>query len=176
MISPVMEEHVTFLNVYFPQGRWYDYYTGEEVTPTVTWKNMSTPLDKIQLHVRGGHIIPWQEPANTTVFSRRRSMGVIVALGEAPDYTAHGHLFWDDGESHETYMDGEYLQVDFHCENFHLDFTASHTGYPEAASLNFDTVQIWGLDRKPAVIMSNGVVLSEDKMQWDSFSKALTLT
>ena len=54
---------------------------------------------------------------------------------------------------------------------FHLDFTASHTGYPEAASLNFDTVQIWGLDRKPAVIMSNGVVLSEDKMQWDSFSK-----
>ena len=27
-----------------------------------------TPLDKINLHVRGGYVIPWQEPANTTVY------------------------------------------------------------------------------------------------------------
>ena len=38
--------------------------------------NLTAPLDKIHLHVRGGHIIPWQEPANTTVYRL-----IIVSIG-----------------------------------------------------------------------------------------------
>ena len=29
---------------------------------------MYTPLDKINLHVRGGYILPWQYPANNTYY------------------------------------------------------------------------------------------------------------
>ncbi len=33
-------------------------------------------------------------------FSRQNAMGLIVAMGKAPLFTAIGKLFWDDGESH----------------------------------------------------------------------------
>ena len=58
------------------------------------YRNLSTPLDAINLHVRGGHIIPWQYPANTTVAGLRN---VIVALSDT--HEASGSLFWDDGET-----------------------------------------------------------------------------
>ena len=60
-------------------------------------RNISTPLPAINLHVRGGYVIPWQHPANTTVFSRKNDMGLIVALSDS--HRASGSMFWDDGES-----------------------------------------------------------------------------
>lgn len=43
-------------------------FQGKEVSPTAESYNTSTPLDKINLHVRGGHVIPWQQPDNTTQY------------------------------------------------------------------------------------------------------------
>ena len=70
---------------------------GEEITGTSSWKTLDAPLDKINLHLRGGHILPWQEPSTTTYASRQNSMGLMVVFDEK--YLAHGSLFWDDGES-----------------------------------------------------------------------------
>uniref|UniRef100_A0A8C5FMJ2 alpha-glucosidase n=1 Tax=Gadus morhua TaxID=8049 RepID=A0A8C5FMJ2_GADMO len=58
--------------------------------------NMPTPLDHINLHVRGGYILPWQKAENNTKFSRQNPLGLIVALDDSG--FAHGSLFWDDGE------------------------------------------------------------------------------
>ena len=39
---------------------------GEEVTSVNQTLSLDTPLDKFNLHVRGGQVIPWQTPALTT--------------------------------------------------------------------------------------------------------------
>ena len=39
---------------------------GDEVTPVGVTHTLHTPLNKFNLHVRGGHVIPWQTPALTT--------------------------------------------------------------------------------------------------------------
>ncbi len=50
--------------VWFPPGRWVDYFTGATFTgPTTT--TVATPLDRMPVFVRAGGIIPEQSPAAT---------------------------------------------------------------------------------------------------------------
>uniref|UniRef100_A0A673NQZ0 alpha-glucosidase n=1 Tax=Sinocyclocheilus rhinocerous TaxID=307959 RepID=A0A673NQZ0_9TELE len=87
---------VSVVRGYVPNARWYDYHTGEVVGVRGQFMNMDTPLSKINLHVRGGHILPWQKPENNTHYSRLNPLGLLVALDDGG--SAHGSLFWDDGE------------------------------------------------------------------------------
>ncbi|XP_061227381.1 sucrase-isomaltase, intestinal-like [Neopsephotus bourkii] len=61
---------------------------------------MYLPADKMGLRLRGGYVYPTQQPANTTVASRKNPMGLIIALDD--NNAASGNLFWDDGESTGT--------------------------------------------------------------------------
>uniref|UniRef100_A0A8C5BLD4 alpha-glucosidase n=1 Tax=Gadus morhua TaxID=8049 RepID=A0A8C5BLD4_GADMO len=98
LITPAMEPGVTNVKAYVPDTRWYDYHTVSPQLLQVRGKmvNMPTPLDHINLHVRGGYILPWQKAENNTKFSRQNPLGLIVALDDSG--FAHGSLFWDDGE------------------------------------------------------------------------------
>jgi alpha-glucosidase len=61
--------------------------------------SISAPLGHIPVYVRGGSILPLQEPGYTTTESRKNPWGLIVALSEDGD--ASGDLYIDDGESIE---------------------------------------------------------------------------
>ena len=43
-------------------------FQGKEMSTRKGQVTLDAPLDHIPLHVRGGHIIPTQEPANNTAF------------------------------------------------------------------------------------------------------------
>uniref|UniRef100_A0A671L1X5 alpha-glucosidase n=1 Tax=Sinocyclocheilus anshuiensis TaxID=1608454 RepID=A0A671L1X5_9TELE len=96
LITPALDPGVTVVRGYVPNERWYDYHTGEAVGVQGQFVDMDTPLTKINLHVRAGHILPWQKPENNTHYSRLNPLGLIVALND--EGVAHGSLFWDDGE------------------------------------------------------------------------------
>ena len=51
----------------------------------------------MQLHIRGGVILPVQVPGNTTAVSRSNNFGLIVALDN--NGSASGDLYIDDGVS-----------------------------------------------------------------------------
>uniref|UniRef100_A0A671MMF3 alpha-glucosidase n=1 Tax=Sinocyclocheilus anshuiensis TaxID=1608454 RepID=A0A671MMF3_9TELE len=88
---------VSVVRGYVPNARWYDYHTVSILSALRgQFMNMDTPLSKINLHVRGGHILPWQKPENNTHYSRLNPLGLLVALDDGG--SAHGSLFWDDGE------------------------------------------------------------------------------
>uniref|UniRef100_A0A8C5IJG5 P-type domain-containing protein n=1 Tax=Junco hyemalis TaxID=40217 RepID=A0A8C5IJG5_JUNHY len=95
LISPVMRENDRSVVAYFPDARWYDYHTNSDTGFRKQFQNLSAPLDHINLHIRGGYILPWQLPARTTAYSRLNPMGLTVALDDAQ--SAAGHLYWDDG-------------------------------------------------------------------------------
>ena len=54
---------------YLPKDRWYDFYNHSSVDSVGHFINFDLPLEKINIQVRGGSIIPMQEPAVTTTLS-----------------------------------------------------------------------------------------------------------
>lgn len=101
-MTPVLAQGATSVDGVFPgvgKGEvYYDWYTyspiqaspGQNVT-------IDAPLGHIPLYLRGGNVIPTQEPALTTRDSRKNPWGVIAAL--SLEGSASGVLYVDDGES-----------------------------------------------------------------------------
>ncbi|KAK3096704.1 hypothetical protein FSP39_002561 [Pinctada imbricata] len=111
LVSPILSQGQNALHFYLPRGIWYDFYTNA-VTHGPSNQSMSVTMETpLQLHVRGGSILTLQEPALNTTYSRRNPMKIRVFLDKADTEggTAKGDLFWDDGESIDTYENGNYF-------------------------------------------------------------------
>nr|XP_033813496.1 sucrase-isomaltase, intestinal isoform X3 [Geotrypetes seraphini] len=141
LISPVLDEGHRSVYAYIPKARWYDYYTGKDIGIRGQWYEFPAPLEHINLHVRGGYIIPWQEPANTTYYSRQNFMGLTVALDE--NGTAQGQLCWDDGISIDVYEKNLYFQVSFNAFQRTLQSKIIHNNYISGLKLGY--VKIYGI-------------------------------
>lgn len=143
LITPALDQGVTVVRGYVPNARWYDYHTGEVVGVREQFVDMNTPLTKINLHVRGGYILPWQKPENNTHYSRRNPLGLLVALDDAG--SAHGSLFWDDGEGIDTVQDKRFLLTSFDVSSGVLTSTVTTDGLAEADRLTLGVVKVWGV-------------------------------
>ncbi|XP_058412401.1 sucrase-isomaltase, intestinal [Diceros bicornis minor] len=164
LITPVLKEGADTVSAYIPDATWYDYETGAKRPWRKQSVDMYLPADKIGLHLRGGYIIPIQQPDVTTDASRKNALGLIVALDE--DNTAKGDFFWDDGETKDTIENGNYILYTFSVSNDRLDITCTHSSYQEGTTLAFETIKILGLtetvtevtvveDNQPAEAHSN---------------------
>ncbi|NXK12497.1 LYAG glucosidase, partial [Herpetotheres cachinnans] len=111
LITPVLEPGKTKVSGYFPAGTWYSLAGESTIHSKGQWILLPAPLDTINVHVRAGHILPLQEPAFSTTESRKKGMALVVAL--TPDGFARGDLFWDDGESWQTFERGDYTEILF---------------------------------------------------------------
>ena len=81
---------------------WYDWYTGKDVSAGVRRGGEVTvpaPLGHIPVFLRGGSVVPVQEPGMTTRECRASPWGLVVALDG--EQRAEGELYLDDGESLE---------------------------------------------------------------------------
>ncbi|XP_027701961.1 probable maltase-glucoamylase 2 [Vombatus ursinus] len=111
LITPVLYSGVDRVMAYIPDAVWYGYETNVAISQRKEWMEMVLPRDKIGLHLRGGSIFPTQEPAETTEASRKNPLGFIIALDDKKE--AKGELFWDDGETRDTYGKKLYFLAEF---------------------------------------------------------------
>ncbi|KAK3068578.1 hypothetical protein LTR53_013741 [Teratosphaeriaceae sp. CCFEE 6253] len=102
LITPVLIPNVDTVNGTFPGigagTNWYDWYTLQPVVAQPQENvTLAAPLEHINVHVRGGSILPLQTPALTTAATRNNPYSLVVALDESGE--ASGSLYLDDGES-----------------------------------------------------------------------------
>src|SRR5206468_1266055 len=55
--APIYEQGTTSRNVYLPAGTWFDYWN-DNIYPGAGWSEISAPLERWPLFVRGNSIIP----------------------------------------------------------------------------------------------------------------------
>ncbi|XP_050352024.1 uncharacterized protein LOC126774502 [Nymphalis io] len=128
MITAVMQEGANSTKALFPgKDPWYSLRDGSFLAQN-EWKEVA---DADMVSVRGGAILPLQEPpakgpVNTAV-TRSRPMQLLVA----PDANgrAVGELYWDDGDSINTYDEKKYSHIEFSLENNELNSTVQWWGY-----------------------------------------------
>ncbi|KAF6720919.1 Maltase-glucoamylase, intestinal [Oryzias melastigma] len=183
LITPVLDPGVDRVNGYFPDAVWYDYETRERLGQRKTHVELFLPADKLGLHIRGGAILPTQEPDVTTTYSRLKPMGLIIALDD--NHQATGELFWDDGDSRATVENGNYIHYDFSVVDNVLTMTATHTGYKDPNNLKFETITVLGMPHAPNSVSvthfgpgetSEIVELKNTSIHHDAAKEVLTLT
>lgn len=102
LVTPVLAQGATTVDGVFPgigKGEvYYDYYNLTAITASPGQNvTIDAPLSFLPLYIRGGYVIPTQEPAYVTRDARKNPWGLIAALGL--EGTASGNLYVDDGES-----------------------------------------------------------------------------
>ncbi|KAK6455633.1 Glucoamylase 1 precursor [Scheffersomyces xylosifermentans] len=153
LVTPVLQPGVKKVNGTFPGANvtevYYDWYTHEKQNFT-DGKNetLAAPIGHIPLHIRGGNILPLQEPGYTVAESRQNPFGLIVALDN--EGKAEGKLYLDDGESLEI---EESLYVNFVASKNEL--IASPFG-DYNASQPLANVTILGVEHKPKQVQFDG--------------------
>ncbi|KAK0353781.1 hypothetical protein LTR91_013058 [Friedmanniomyces endolithicus] len=157
LVTPVLGQGLTSAQGVFPgiaQGEvWYDWYTqqavvaqpGENVT-------IPAPLGHIPVFIRGGYVLPQQEPLYTTAESRNSSWSLLVALSK--DGAASGQVYVDDGAS---LVPSATLLVDLTASNGSLWASARGTYEDTNALAN---VTVMGVATKPSTVTLNGQTVS----------------
>ncbi|NWX20701.1 MGA protein, partial [Aegotheles bennettii] len=143
LISPVLEQGAVEVNAYLPNARWYDYHTGEYIGSRGQFRNLSSPLGHINLHLRGGYVLTQQSPANTTFYSRKNPLSLVIALNDSQQ--AEGQLYWDDGVRIDAYEGGVYLLTSFTVKWGLLEIKVLHSGYADPNNLKFTQIKMLGV-------------------------------
>ncbi|XP_037059518.1 probable maltase-glucoamylase 2 [Peromyscus leucopus] len=177
LISPVLKSNTFEISAYFPRARWYDHSTGSGQESIGEWKTLAAPLDHINLHVRGGYILPWQEPAMNTHYSRQNFVGLTVALDDKGK--AEGQMFWDDGQSMDTYEKGNYFLANFIATQDTLKIQVIYNQYLSNSNpLKVGYIGIWGLNSSYVAHVSltyNNQPFTENNFTSDPYNQKLTI-
>uniref|UniRef100_A0A670IDX3 Maltase n=1 Tax=Podarcis muralis TaxID=64176 RepID=A0A670IDX3_PODMU len=165
LITPVLDAGTDIVTAYMPDAAWYDYETGVVFPLRKQTVQLSLPADKIGLHLRGGYIFPTQQPANTTVYSRSKPMGLIIALDDAGK--AIGELFWDDGVTRVVLCCKISVTILYAYLLFFqnvLYMTVAQNGYTDSNTFIIDELRILGLpyNATGVTVTSNGVVQNKN--------------
>lgn len=153
LASPVVEESMTVVKAYFPEGRWYEYYSGHLTSKKEgAHLEISAVEQNINLHLRGGHVVANHFKTELTIDDTRKKHGfqVIAALNE--HLNATGYLYLDDGESLTV---KSYLNVTFTFTYTNITVVVHEGSAGSCAQLRpvlntlLQNIKVYGIIEKP---------------------------
>jgi len=156
MISPVTELGVKSVKAYFPKGNWYDFYSGRMIpNKNSQLVDLSAIEYHINLHIRGGHVIPTQPSTNNTNTAESRSHPFTLIAALDTNNMAEGILFIDDGIT-EDYKSPKNQTIisKFYFENTNVNISSisqwdSSNSNIKNINTAIDTIKIYGIIDPP---------------------------
>jgi alpha-D-xyloside xylohydrolase len=115
LVNPVTEPAATGRQVYLPDAKWYDFWTGSAVDGGRTI-NAVAPLDRLPLYVRAGSILPLGPDEEWSTEKAADPLELRIYRGANGDFT----LYEDENDNYD-YEKGAYATIPLHWDD------AAHT-------------------------------------------------
>lgn len=155
LVSPNLVSGSTTIDAYFPSDVWYEFPSGVRMEGNGSaFVTLDAPLSKLNVHLRGGFIIPMIIPGANLIVGRGNPFNLIVASSQYQN--ASGSLFWDDGDSIDSIEKENYNYLEF-------QLTADNTLTIDALVRNYkdepmrlDVVKILGVTKEVDSVTVNG--------------------
>lgn len=177
LVKPQTHENGESVDIFLPDGqRYYDYddytvHTGENTHVTV-----ATPLEKIPILMRGGHIFTRRDrPRRSSALMKHDPFTLVVSVGA--EGVAGGVLYLDDGESFD-YEKGHFIHRSFmfttadgvlRSGNLHRDPKRGAAFEKTMKGVRVERVVLVGVDEK---VGESGVVkVTQGKKSWEALVK-----
>ena len=111
LVAPVYSASTTRDSIYFPEGKWFDYWDGTQYEGPMFLNGYSTPIDKLPVFVKGGAIIPMYPEM---LYDGQKPQDTLTL-----DIYAHGYssfeLYEDDGLTRE-HREGAFSKTLIECD------------------------------------------------------------
>lgn len=112
MIAPLLTESDE-RKVYFPAGRWVDFFTGEEICGPV-WKNCYCPPEHTLVYLREGAVIPQTEPGVTVGETLAGDWYYTICKRTVPGTSCSGNMqYCYDGTEHRFTVEGKDVDAEY---------------------------------------------------------------
>ncbi|CAF1315715.1 unnamed protein product [Rotaria sordida] len=154
LVSPnlVSINNTTMVHAYIPEDVWYEFPSGVKVKVVGVFVDLDTPLEKINIHVRGGFIIPMQIPGTNLMIGRGNPFTLLVAQSALGNAT--GNLFWDDGDSIDSIETKSYNYFEFLLISNKLTINAIVANYKDSP-MRLELVRVFGVSKPVTSVTVN---------------------
>lgn len=155
LISPNLKSGTDLVRAYIPSDVWYEFPSGIKLTTTGTFIDLDTPITKFNVHIRGGFIIPMKIPGENLILGRANPFILFVAPSQLN--TAHGNLFWDDGDSIEL---NEYNYLEFSLQNNLITIETLRRN-STGSTMNLEIIKILDVKQQVTQVKINGQIYTK---------------
>jgi alpha-D-xyloside xylohydrolase len=111
LVNPVTEPAATSRQLYLPDAKWYDFWTGSVVDGGRTI-NVVAPLDRLPLFVRAGSILPLAPDEEWSTQKTADPIELRIYRGANGDFT----LYEDENDNYD-YEKGVYATIPLHWDD-----------------------------------------------------------
>jgi len=111
LVSPVTDPAATTRQLYLPESRWYDFWTGI-VTDGGRTVNAIAPLDRLPLYVRAGSILPLGPDQEWSTQKTADPIELRIYRGANGEFT----LYEDENDNY-NYEKGAYATIPMHWDD-----------------------------------------------------------
>ena len=122
LVAPIVEQGKDYRAIYLPEGRWIDYWTGEEITGKQTILK-EAPIEICPIYIKSGSIIPMY-PVMQHVRQIEVESLMLNLYGEEGEY-----IHYQDNGVDYAYEQGEYNIYKFTVRNGYFYVDIINQGY-----------------------------------------------
>jgi alpha-D-xyloside xylohydrolase len=115
LVNPVTEPASTSRQLYLPNAKWYDFWSGAEVAGG-RMISADTPIEQMPVYVRAGSIVPLGPNQEWSTEKAEDPIELRIYRGENADFT----LYEDENDTYD-YEKGVYATIPLHWDD------AAHT-------------------------------------------------